>query len=96
MFHWIIVQDDRNSISTYESIYDFCKNIASVYIGQFVRVVHEMYSYIVCVYFLYCDTLENIHHNHRHYHFKWINDYQNGGKQQPTYHNPFYSFYILN
>ena len=43
VFHWIIVQDDNNWISLYESNY-FVNISREFMFGQFV--VNEMYSYI--------------------------------------------------
>ena len=44
LFHWIIVEDDKNSISLYEPNF-FCKNFARVY-ALVNFYINEIYSYI--------------------------------------------------
>ena len=64
VFRWIIVQDDEIQfqflpVFIHMNLFFFkWKGRDKVCFGQFV--VNEVYSCIVCVYFLYCDTEKNI------------------------------------
>ena len=57
VFHFIIVQDYKNSISSYEPI--FCKNIVSVCDIVLVNFLFKnIFLYLFAWIFLYCDTLK--------------------------------------
>ena len=68
MFRWIIVKDDKSSISSrpYSNEPNYREKLC---IGQFV--VNEMYSYIcLCVFPVLWNFEKKMYHNFRQYHFK--------------------------
>ena len=69
VFHWFIVQDNKNSISSRSYSYEPITKIQISCIGQFV--INEKYFYFCLHAMLYCETLKISYHYRWYYHIEF-------------------------